>query len=74
MGKGSYMIEKGSAKHEMKMLRLDASKAKALLGWKPKLGIDKTLEWTFEWYGSYYSKKDDAGKLATSQIEEFFGR
>ena len=73
MGKGSYMIERDPAKHEMKMLRLDASKAKALLGWKPKLGIDKTLEWTFEWYGSYYSKKD-AGKLATSQIEEFFGR
>jgi CDP-glucose 4,6-dehydratase len=73
MGKGAYRIERDHSKHEMTLLKLDASKAKSVLGWKPRLGIDKTLEWTFEWYRSYYSK-EDARQLADKQIEEFFGR
>lgn len=72
IGKGSYRIERNPGKHEMKTLRLDASKAKATLGWTPKLDIEKSLDWTFEWYGSYYSRKRmDA--LTERQIAEYFG-
>jgi CDP-glucose 4,6-dehydratase len=72
IGKGSYRIEKDPSKHEMKMLRLDASKAKAVLGWAPRMDIEKSLDWTFGWYGSYYSRKRmDA--LTGRQIDEFFG-
>jgi len=72
IGKGSYRIERDQDTHEMKMLRLDATKAKMVLGWKPKLDIEKTLDWTFEWYGSYYSRKR-MDKMTGQQIDEFFG-
>jgi len=72
IGKGGYRIERDEGKHEMKTLRLDASKAKAVLGWAPKMDIEKTLDRTFEWYRSYYSgKRMDA--LTGRQIDEFFG-
>jgi len=49
-GSQGYDIERGQGVHEASYLKLDCSKAKSQLGWRPKwrLGtaIDKTLEWT----------------------------
>lgn len=36
--------------HEAGMLRLDASKAQAELGWQPRLNIKSALDWTVNWY------------------------
>lgn len=36
--------------HEAHVLRLDCSKARMRLGWKPKLRLDEALRWTAEWY------------------------
>lgn len=36
--------------HEAGFLKLDCSKARALLGWRPKFSISKALEYTVEWY------------------------
>jgi len=33
-------------------LRLDATKAKSLLGWKPKVSLDQGIRKTMEWYKS----------------------
>jgi CDP-glucose 4,6-dehydratase len=38
------------APHEAKLLRLDASLARAQLGWRPTLTIDAALEWIVEWH------------------------
>lgn len=35
--------------HEAMLLRVDASKARARLGWKPRLRIGDALDWTVEW-------------------------
>jgi len=39
--------------HEAVYLKLDCSKAKALLGWKPVLELDKVLTWIVNWYKAY---------------------
>lgn len=43
-------IDEGSHPHEATYLRLDCSKAHALLGWRPRLPLDDALAWTVEWY------------------------
>lgn len=39
--------------HEAHLLRLDASKARAELGWRPRLRIDLALAWTVGWYRAW---------------------
>jgi CDP-glucose 4,6-dehydratase len=39
--------------HEARTLRIDASKARAELGWRPRLGIEAALKWTLDWYKSW---------------------
>ena len=36
--------------HEAMLLRVDATKARLRLGWRPRLGIEAALAWTVEWY------------------------
>ena len=36
--------------HESHFLRLDCSKARQKLGWRPRLDLEQTLAWTVEWY------------------------
>ena len=39
--------------HEAGYLKLDSSKARAKLKWRPKLSIECALEWTANWYRSW---------------------
>jgi len=39
--------------HEAGLLKLDSSKARTSLGWRPRLGLASALDWTFEWYSRY---------------------
>jgi len=39
--------------HEDHLLRLDASKAHAELGWQPRLRTETALEWTVAWYRAW---------------------
>ena len=40
--------------HEANFLKLDCSKARKRLGWRPLWGIDETLTRTLKWYKNYY--------------------
>ena len=44
--------------HEARYLKLDCSKAMTLLGWSPKLSLNKALELTVDWYQMYKKEKD----------------
>jgi CDP-glucose 4,6-dehydratase len=46
--------------HEAGTLRLDASKAQTVLGWRPRLPIETALRWTIEWYRAW----QDGGELS----------
>jgi CDP-glucose 4,6-dehydratase len=71
VGRGSYEV--GSEKfHEATLLKLDISKARSLLGWKPKFDAETTFSYTFEWYKNYYEKKEDPVLFTDRQIDNFF--
>jgi CDP-glucose 4,6-dehydratase len=56
--------------HEAHFLKLDASKAKALLNWHPVLPLNQALEWIVEWYRGHQASAD-IRKLTCSQIERY---
>ncbi len=67
---GSYIIDKSVDKpHETTYLKLDSSKARSLLGWRPKYNIDKAIEMTVDWYKNFYSsmKRDDLYDFSVRQ-------
>jgi CDP-glucose 4,6-dehydratase len=45
------------AKHEIKDQYLDCTKARKLLGWKPKYSIEQGLKETIDWYKAFFKKK-----------------
>jgi CDP-glucose 4,6-dehydratase len=56
--------------HESRYLKLDCSKARALLGWQPKLDLQTALEWIVEWYYAF-QQGDDLRALTQGQITRF---
>lgn len=54
--------------HETSILKLDSTKAKTLLGWKPLYNIGQTVQNTVEWYREYYENNKD---ITLQQIEEY---
>lgn len=56
--------------HEAVTLQVDASKARARLGWQPRLTVDEGLAWTVDWYRGFASGDDSLG-ATLAQIERF---
>lgn len=55
----SWFIDHSHDKpHEATHLKLDISKAKTTLGWKPRWNLSNALEHTIEWYQAFAAKKD----------------
>jgi len=55
---------------ESRSLRLDASKARACLGWHPVLPLDQALGWIVEWYRAF-QEGADLRLLTRAQIERY---
>ena len=60
----------GHHPHEAGLLRLDCSKARAMLGWHPALTLDKTLDWIVAWHKAV-SDGDDARATTLAQIADY---
>lgn len=56
--------------HEANYLKLDCSKAKARLGWRPRLDVATALDWTVEWYRESL-KGTDLRALTEQQIHDY---
>lgn len=54
----SIIIDDNHNPPESKILRLNSSKAKNILNWKPAMDIEKTIQETALWYKRFYSKKE----------------
>ncbi len=72
LGKGELLITPDASKHETKILKLDITEAKTLLGWSPRLNFEQSLEYTFSWYRNYYEHKTNMLEFTNSQINSFF--
>ncbi len=65
-GEGQWIKARSDhQKHEAGLLQLDISKAKSVLGWRPKLKGSEAIKWTVEWYKS---APDDKLLTARRQI------
>ena len=58
-----------NALHEANLLMLDITKAKARLGWKPRLDAKRCAVLTSDWYKRY--KKEDVYSICINEIEQF---
>lgn len=56
--------------HEAHLLKLDCSKARALLHWRPKLSLSTALDWTVDWYRSQ-ANGSSARELTLDQIRRY---
>jgi CDP-glucose 4,6-dehydratase len=70
-GKGARWQQDRSAQpHEAQMLALDASKARGMLGWRPRLNLAQSLDWTVEWHRAIANGKS-AHDISIEQIERY---
>ena len=66
----SWVCDTVPTVHESHSLRLDSSKARAELRWRPQLGVETALEWTMAWYRAW-RQGSDIGRLTQDQIAAY---
>lgn len=59
--------------HEAVLLRLDSSKARSELGWKPRLGLSEALTNIVDWH-KHAASGGDAREISLRQIDEYMAR
>lgn len=57
--------------HESTYLRLDSTKSREHLSWKPALSFDQTVSWTMRWYNNYIENPSSAPSLLDAQINDY---
>ena len=74
-GKGSLAVQpEPLAPHEAHLLRLDSSKARKLLKWRPALSLGEAISWTVDWYRAFERAPKMMRKVTNSQIEQYIER
>lgn len=58
----SWCLQAGDHPHEASMLKLDISKAKQRLNWRPRWRMDKTIENIIDWHQAWLSGNDMKNK------------
>ena len=62
---------KKSLLHESQILKLNNTKAKKLLNWKPVLSLNEMINFTFKWYVNMKKNRSKLYDISISQIETF---
>ena len=57
-GGARWEVEPGEHPHEAGYLKLDISKARNVLGWRPKLRLGEALRWVVDWYKAFQRRED----------------
>ena len=53
------------------LLRLDSSKSKQRLGWRPRWSVEKSLASTWQWLEAYLRTPVSVRGVCTSQVSEY---
>ncbi|MFX4262563.1 CDP-glucose 4,6-dehydratase [Pelotomaculum propionicicum] len=70
-GRGaSYEVKCDTGFHEARYLKLDSSKARARLGWRPKWGLGKAIDQTLQWARGY-EENEDPREICFRQINDY---
>ncbi len=65
-------VSESNAPHEANFLKLDCSKSKSVLGWKPHWGIKTAVEKIVEWEKTV-QRGEPPAEVTDRQIKEYFG-
>lgn len=63
-----------ATRHEAGFLKVDSSKARMHLGWRPILGLDAALDWIVQWYRVFRDDRRSIRLEAEKQVEAFQAR
>lgn len=69
-GGAAWGLDKNLHPHEAHYLKLDCSKARTHLGWRPRWNLERTLTETVNWYRAYQSGEEMRG-FSLEQIRAF---
>ena len=70
-GEGARWVHQGGDNvHEATYLKLDASRARAELGWRPRLHLAQALEWLTAWYKAH-QRGADMQQVTLEQIAAY---
>ena len=69
-GGARWVRDEAAHPAEAAVLRLDASKAGRILGWRPAISLETTLDWIVEWYRGLEAG-EDARRLTLAQIGRY---
>jgi CDP-glucose 4,6-dehydratase len=69
-GRGGWQRDEALQVHEAHLLRLDCSKARAGLGWRPAWQLETALEKIVHWHQAV-DRGEDARAVSLTQLEEF---
>lgn len=70
-GGGRWEIDPGPHAHEAGLLKLDISRTRRELGWKPLMDLDTALDWTVEWYRGFLAGRSYARRATELQIAQY---
>ena len=68
--RASWSHDSGPHPHEAHYLKLDTSKARDQLNWRPVLPLKQALQWIVEWYRAFASG-EDLLRITRMQIERY---
>ncbi|MBT9493974.1 MAG: CDP-glucose 4,6-dehydratase [Paucibacter sp.] len=69
-GGASWQLDGGEHPHEANYLKLDISKAKARLGWRPRWNLATALHQITSWHQAWLAKQD-IRQLCLTQIQQY---
>jgi CDP-glucose 4,6-dehydratase len=69
-GTPSWAIDQRLKPHEAGYLKLDSSRARSELGWRPRLRLEQAIEWIVEWQKCFL-ERDDMEIVTLSQIQRY---
>ena len=72
-GSAAWTRDAAPQPHEARFLKLDSSRARAELGWQPKLSLPATLDWIVEWYADF-RRGADLQATTLGQIDRYQSR
>jgi CDP-glucose 4,6-dehydratase len=67
----SYIVQSDGGPHEAGLLRLDASKASGVLGWKPSWTTEEAVSETVEWTKAWREANGSVKEITARQIRAF---
>lgn len=66
----TWCVDEGVQPHEARLLKLDCSKAKSELNWRPRWSLEKAVKMITQWHDSF-NKENDMREITLNQIVEY---